>query len=188
VPTDRTFGRHRQPRGATPNRRPALRIVGSQLEERTAHTPPAQAQGGPPDPGAQAAHAAPSADPTAPDEAAAPAYTEHVIRLGLVLRYPETWDSFHGRYLRAVETALARLQAQGWQPDGAVDWETMHAGGRLWEAGALIGAVPTRAGAAGGRFGPVYVCDAVTVRLRRTDGSAGDRCIADPVATKPEVL
>jgi hypothetical protein len=59
------------------------------------------------------------------------------------------------------------MQEQGWQPNGPVDRETMHAAGRLWESGPLIGAALPRARALEGRFGPVYVCDAVTGRLRR---------------------
>jgi hypothetical protein len=93
---------------------------------------------------------------------------ERVVALDLVLRYPETWAAFQGRYLRALRAALAPLERSGWVPDGPVDWETMHRSGRVREEGPLAadggsGSLP----AGGGRFAPPYVCTSVTVRLRR---------------------
>jgi hypothetical protein len=99
---------------------------------------------------------------------------EHVVALDLVLRYPETWAAFQGRYLHALRAALAPLLDAGWLPDGPVDWGSLRRAGRLQEAGPMAGCPMAESAApapgpptAGGPFAPLYVCVAASVRLRR---------------------
>jgi hypothetical protein len=96
-----------------------------------------------------------------------------VAALDLVLRYPESWAAFQGRYLRALQASLAPLLRAGWRPDGPIDWETLHRAGRLREEGPMARAEASQPGAVnppptpGGCFAPLYVCVCASVRLRR---------------------
>jgi hypothetical protein len=110
----------------------------------------------------------------APDAGEAAELREHVLALDFVLRYPQTWAAFQGRYLRALHSALAPLKRAGGVPDGPVDWQTMHRSGRLREQGSLaVGASGSPPAAGGGQFALPYVCVSATVRLRRVTRRTG---------------